>query len=57
MEKLQVLSFIYIPLFRRCPFQRILTGFALYREFCCKLRPSNLTQLNFSVKSYYTWVI
>ncbi|MFS8022888.1 hypothetical protein Hanom_Chr16g01444811 [Helianthus anomalus] len=43
LEKLQVLSFIFIPYFRRCPFRRILTSFALYREFCCMFCPLTLT--------------
>ncbi|MFS8020442.1 hypothetical protein Hanom_Chr16g01415621 [Helianthus anomalus] len=50
-EKLQVLSFILIPLIRRCPFQRILTSFVLYKEFCCTFCPLDLTQLDFLVKS------
>ncbi|MFS7986865.1 hypothetical protein Hanom_Chr11g01015281 [Helianthus anomalus] len=42
-EKLHVLSFILTPFYRRCYFQRILTGFALYREFCCMFCPLTLT--------------
>ncbi|MFS7975737.1 hypothetical protein Hanom_Chr10g00884241 [Helianthus anomalus] len=50
MEKLHVLSFIFIPFCRRCPFQRMLTGFALYKEFCYTFCPLTLTQLDFCVK-------
>ncbi|MFS7951236.1 hypothetical protein Hanom_Chr07g00592551 [Helianthus anomalus] len=50
MEKLHVLSFILTPFCRRCPFQRILTGCVLYKEFCCTSCPLALTQLVFLVK-------
>ncbi|MFS7898305.1 hypothetical protein Hanom_Chr06g00524631 [Helianthus anomalus] len=53
MAKLQVLSFILIHFFRLSPFQRILTGFALYRENCYTFCPLALTQLDFLVKSGY----
>ncbi|MFS7966702.1 hypothetical protein Hanom_Chr09g00776871 [Helianthus anomalus] len=56
MEKLHVLSFILYPFYRRCPFQRILTGFALYREFYFTFSSLPLTQLNFLVKSGYVQV-
>ncbi|MFS7934035.1 hypothetical protein Hanom_Chr05g00386771 [Helianthus anomalus] len=52
-EKLHVLSFILTPFCRLCLFQRILTGFALYREFCCTFCPLTLTQLDFFVKSHH----
>ncbi|MFS7975264.1 hypothetical protein Hanom_Chr10g00878441 [Helianthus anomalus] len=50
MEKLQVLFFIFISCFRRCPFQRISISFALYKEFCCTFCPLTLTSLDFLVK-------
>ncbi|MFS7981607.1 hypothetical protein Hanom_Chr10g00952971 [Helianthus anomalus] len=53
MEKLQVLSFIFIVLYKRCPFFQVLTGGVLYREFCCKFCPLSLTQLDVFVKSDY----
>ncbi|MFS7978039.1 hypothetical protein Hanom_Chr10g00910981 [Helianthus anomalus] len=53
MDKLHVMSFILTTFYRRCPFQRVLTGFALYREFCCTLHSLALTQLDFLVKSDY----
>ncbi|MFS8015647.1 hypothetical protein Hanom_Chr15g01359161 [Helianthus anomalus] len=55
-EKLHLLSFIFIPFYRRCPFQRILTGFTLYKKFCYTLCPLTLTQLNFLVKSSHVQV-
>ncbi|MFS7963184.1 hypothetical protein Hanom_Chr08g00735101 [Helianthus anomalus] len=56
LEKLHVLSFIFIPFFRRCPFQRILTGFVLYKEFSYMFCPLTLTKLIFFVKTGYSRV-
>ncbi|MFS7952206.1 hypothetical protein Hanom_Chr07g00604261 [Helianthus anomalus] len=53
MSKLQVLSFMFISKFKRCPFLLKLTSFVLYVSKPCMLRPLILTKFNFSVKSDY----
>ncbi|MFS7958572.1 hypothetical protein Hanom_Chr07g00680211 [Helianthus anomalus] len=48
-SKLQVLSFMLIPNFKRCPLALKLTSFVLNVLKSCTLHPSALTRLNFLV--------
>ncbi|MFS7958565.1 hypothetical protein Hanom_Chr07g00680141 [Helianthus anomalus] len=48
-SKLQVLSFIITPNFRRCPLTLKLTSYVLKLLNSCTLRPLTLTRLNFLV--------
>ncbi|MFS8004877.1 hypothetical protein Hanom_Chr13g01230891 [Helianthus anomalus] len=50
MSKLQVLSFMFVPNFRRYPLPLKLMSFVLYVWKCCTLCPLWQTQLYFSVK-------
>ncbi|MFS8023337.1 hypothetical protein Hanom_Chr16g01450291 [Helianthus anomalus] len=47
MSELQVLSFIYIPIYRWCPLSLKLTSFVLIVSKSCTVCPLTLTQLNF----------
>ncbi|MFS8017936.1 hypothetical protein Hanom_Chr15g01386201 [Helianthus anomalus] len=51
MIGLQVLSFIYIPNFKRCLLFLKLTSFVLIVSKSCMVCPLALTQLNINVKS------
>ncbi|MFS7964466.1 hypothetical protein Hanom_Chr08g00750711 [Helianthus anomalus] len=50
-SKLQVLSFIFTPNFRRCPLSLKLMTFVLNVSKSCKLCPLTLTQLIIFAKS------
>ncbi|MFS7921603.1 hypothetical protein Hanom_Chr03g00238941 [Helianthus anomalus] len=50
-SKLQVLSFMFTPNCRRCPFFQKLTGGVLNLPKSCTLCPLGQTQLDFLVKS------
>ncbi|MFS8009375.1 hypothetical protein Hanom_Chr14g01283981 [Helianthus anomalus] len=52
-NELQILSFIYIPNFRRCPLSLKLTSFYLLFQKSCTVCPFALIKLIFSVKSDY----
>ncbi|MFS8023459.1 hypothetical protein Hanom_Chr16g01451701 [Helianthus anomalus] len=47
MSKLQVLSFMFVPNFRRCPLPLKLTSFVLNVSKFCMLCPLGQTQLIF----------
>ncbi|MFS8001964.1 hypothetical protein Hanom_Chr13g01196511 [Helianthus anomalus] len=47
LSKLQVLSFIYVTNYRRCPLSLNLTSFVLNVSKSCTLCPLSLTQLTF----------
>ncbi|MFS7947481.1 hypothetical protein Hanom_Chr06g00548781 [Helianthus anomalus] len=49
-SKSQVLSFMFTPNYRRCPFPLKLTGFGLNISKSCTLCPLSLTQFIFLVK-------
>ncbi|KAM0023013.1 hypothetical protein Hdeb2414_s0023g00634911 [Helianthus debilis subsp. tardiflorus] len=51
MSKLQVLSFMFLPNFRRCPLLLKLMSFVLNVLKSCTLCPLRQTQLIFFVKS------
>ncbi|MFS7963836.1 hypothetical protein Hanom_Chr08g00742991 [Helianthus anomalus] len=51
MYKLQVLSFMFTPNYRRCPLAQKSTSFVLNVSKSCTLCPLGQTQLNFFVKS------
>ncbi|MFS7902836.1 hypothetical protein Hanom_Chr01g00016031 [Helianthus anomalus] len=50
MSKLQALSFMYVPNYRRCPLSLKLMSFVLNVCKSCTLRPLWQTQLDFFVK-------
>ncbi|MFS7967607.1 hypothetical protein Hanom_Chr09g00787681 [Helianthus anomalus] len=50
MSKLQVLSFMFVPNFRRCPLPLKLMTFVLNVRKSCTLCPLSQTQLDFLVK-------
>ncbi|MFS7922039.1 hypothetical protein Hanom_Chr03g00243921 [Helianthus anomalus] len=50
LSKLQVLSFMFVSNFRRCPLPLKLMSFVLNVVKCYKLCPLTLTQLIFFVK-------
>ncbi|MFS7955156.1 hypothetical protein Hanom_Chr07g00639321 [Helianthus anomalus] len=49
-SKLQVLSFMFTPNYRRCPLAPKLTSFVLCVLKSCTLCPLSLTQFDFLVK-------
>ncbi|MFS7999809.1 hypothetical protein Hanom_Chr12g01170901 [Helianthus anomalus] len=50
LSKLQVLSFMFVPNFRRCPLPLKLMSFVLNVSKSCTLCPLRQTQLEFSIK-------
>ncbi|MFS7922041.1 hypothetical protein Hanom_Chr03g00243951 [Helianthus anomalus] len=56
-SKLQVLSFMFVPNCRRCPFSLNLTSFILNVSKSCTLCPLSITQSDIFVKYGHTIVI
>ncbi|MFS7926132.1 hypothetical protein Hanom_Chr04g00293391 [Helianthus anomalus] len=48
--KLQVLSFVFTPNYKRCPLAQKLISFVLYVSKSCTVCPLSLTQLDFLIK-------